>query len=76
MRGLTGNLSDPTVASSPYDILFFYETLVSYTVYASRVGVADSRFLSPCLVSGQDASGPRDGCIRTRWLGAFSPTKI
>ena len=37
--------------------------------YASHVGVAGSRIRSPCLVvPGQDASVPRDGCIRTRWL--------
>ena len=43
----------------------------------SRVGGAGSRFLSPCLVvSGQDATGPWDGCIRSRWLRSISPTQI
>ena len=33
--------------------------------------------LSPCLVvSGQDASGPWDGCIRSRWLRTISPIQI
>ena len=52
VRGLTGNLSDLTVASSQYEI---------------RVGVAGSRIRSPCpVVPGQDASDPRNGCIRTK----------
>ena len=63
VQGLAGNLSDPTMASSQYD---------RYTVvlkdfglrYASRVR-GGFRFRSPCLVSGQDASGPWDGCIRS-----------
>ena len=38
---------------------------------------AGSRFLSPCLVvSGQDASDPWDGCIRSRWLRSISQTQI
>ena len=41
--GLAGNLGDLTVASSPYDILFCSETLVSDM---HRVGVAGSRFRS------------------------------
>ena len=41
MRGLAGNLSDLTVASSQYDILLCSETLVS-----------DSRYVSELLVSG------------------------
>ena len=45
--------------------------------YASRVGGAGSWFRSPCLVvSGQDASGPWEGCIRSRWLRSISPTQI
>ena len=41
--------------------------------YASRVGVVDSRIRSLCLaMPGQDASGPRDGCMRTRWLQSIS----
>ena len=41
VRGLAENLSDLTVASSPYDILFFSETLVS-----------DMRNVSELLVPG------------------------
>ena len=68
--GLAGNLIDLTVASSQYDILLCSET--SEHRYASRVEGAGSRFLSPCLVvSGQDASGPWDGCIRSDGYGAF-----
>ena len=45
------------------------EILVSYMIYVSRVGVAGSRIRSPCLiVHWKDASGPRDGCIRSWWL--------
>ena len=41
--------------------------------YALRVGGAGSRFRSPCLVvSGQDASGPLDGC----GYGAFRQLKF
>ena len=62
VRGLAANLSDLTVASSQYDIVLCFETLVSDV---RRVGGAGSRFLSPCrIVSGQDASGPWDSCIR------------
>ena len=36
-----------------------------------------SWFQSPCLVvSGQDASGPWDDCIRSRWLRSTSATQI
>ena len=67
MRGLEGNLSDLTVASSQYDILLCSETLVSDT-YALCAGGAGFQFRSPCLVMpGQDASGPWDGCICSRW---------
>ena len=45
--------------------------------YASRVGGAGSGFLSPCrVVSGQDASGKWDVCMRSRWLWSISPTQI
>ena len=64
VRLLAGNLSDLIVVSSQYDILFCSGTFGLR--YASRVGVAGSRFRSPCLVvSGQNASGPWDGGIRT-----------
>ena len=63
VRGLAGNLSDLTVASSQYDILLCSETLVSDMRHVSEVLVPG---FSPCLVvSGQDASGPWDGCIYT-----------
>ena len=63
MRGLDGKVSDLTVASSQYDILLCYKTLVSDVRHVS--GVAGSQIRSPCLVVPlQDASGPRDGCIR------------
>ena len=73
VRGLAGNLSDLTVASSQYDILLCSETFVSDMRHVSEVLVP--RFRSPCLVvSGQDASGPWDGCIRSRWLQSCSST--
>ena len=44
--------------------------------YASGVGVAGARIRSPCfVVSRQDASGQKVGCIRTRWLRSISPTQ-
>ena len=74
VRGLAGNLSDLTVVSSRYNILLCSETGLGY---ASRVGVADSRIRAPCVVvKGQDASGPWDGCIRSRWLRKISPIQI
>ena len=74
VRGLTGNLSDLTVASSLCVIRLCSETGLRF---ASCVRVASSRIRSPCLaVPGQDASGPRDSCIRTRWLRSISPTQI
>ena len=64
VRGLAGNLSDLTLASSEYDILLCTET-------------AGSRIRSTCLVvPGQDASSPEDDCICTRWLRSISPTQI
>ena len=71
-RGLAGNLSDLTVASSQYDILFCSETLVSDMRHVSEL-------LAPgfgLVVSGQDDPGPWDGVIRTRWLRSISPTQI
>ena len=41
VRGLAGNLSDLTVASSQYDILLCSETLVSDTRHVSKVLVPD-----------------------------------
>ena len=45
-------------------------------IYASRVRDTGSWIQSPCLVPVQDASGPRDGCICTRWLQSISSTQI
>ena len=64
VRGLAGNLSDLTVASSQYDILLCSETLVSDMRYVSELLVPDSVALSCCAC--QIASRPRDGCIRTK----------
>ena len=73
MRGLAWNLSDLTVASSQYDILFCSEILVS-DMHHVRVGVAGSRIRSPCLVvPGQVASG---SCIRTDGYGVFRQPKF
>ena len=56
VRGLAGNISNLTVASYQYDILFCSGTLVS-----------DMRHVSELLDrAGQDASGSWDGGIRTR----------
>ena len=52
-------------------------TLVFGLWYSSCVGVAGSRIWSPCLiVPGKDASGPRDGGIRTSWIWSISPTQV
>ena len=73
VRGLAGNLSDLTNSSSQYTVVL----RVFVMRYASGVGVAGSRILSPCLVvPEQDASGPRDGCICTRWLQIILRTQI
>ena len=66
MRGLVGNLSDLTVASSQYDILLCSETLVS-----------DMRIWSPCLfVPGQDASDPRMAAYVQDGYGAICQPKF
>ena len=72
VRGLAGNLSDLTVSVWNTVVLWDFGL-----TYASRVGGAGSRFRSPCLVvSGQDASGPWDRCVRSRWLRSISSTQI
>ena len=72
VQGLAGNLSDLTVASAQYVILLCSETLVSDMRQVSKL-----MHRSPCLaVPGQDASGPSDGCIRTRWLRSILPAQI
>ena len=79
--GLAGNLSDLSVASPQYDMLLCSETLVSDMRHVSEVLVSGfmlhgtrSEVLVPVL--GQDASGPWDGSIRSRWLRSISPTQI
>ena len=59
MQGLAGNLSNLPVALSQYDILLCSETLIPDVHHASEVLVP-----SFGVVSGQDASGLWDGCIR------------
>ena len=49
VSGLAGNLSDLTVASSQYDVLFCSETLVSYTCHVSELLVPRSVALSCCV---------------------------
>ena len=49
VRGLAGNLSDLTVASSPYDILLCSETLVSDMRHVSEVLFPVSVALSCCV---------------------------
>ena len=51
MRGLAGNLSDLTVASSQYDILLYSKTLVSDTRHMSEVLVTS--FCRPVLCRGK-----------------------
>ena len=75
VRGLSGNLSDLTVASCQYDIPLCSETLVSDMCHVSKL--LFPRFGRPVLLCReQDASGLCDGCIRTRWLLSISPTQI
>ena len=72
VRGLAGNLSDLTVASSQYDTLLCSETLVSDMCHVSELLVPG--FGRRLVVPGKVASGPRDGGIRTRWIWSISPT--
>ena len=74
VQGLAANLSNLTVASSQYIILLCSETLVSDMHYVLKMLVPG--FGARRVVSGQDASGPWDGCIRSRWLRSISPTQI
>ena len=75
VRDLAGNLSDMTVASSQYGILLCSETWSQICV--SCVAFTGSLIWSPCrVVPGHDASGPRDGCMRTRLFRSISPTQI
>ena len=64
MRGLAGNLSDLTVASSRYDILLCSETLVSDMRHVSELLVPGFGRLARLVGPGQDASALRDGGIQ------------
>ena len=72
VRILAGNLSDLNMASYRYGIMLCSETLVSDMCHVSELLV--SGFCRPFLL-GQDASGPRDGGIRTRY-GEFRQSKF
>ena len=69
VRGLAGNLSNLTVASSQYDILSCSETLVSDMHHVSEILVPG--FGRRLVVPGQDASGPRDGAYVRDGYKAF-----
>ena len=66
VRGLADNLSDQTVSLSRHDILLCSETLVSDMRHVSELLVPGFGRLNCLAVTGQEASGPRGGCIRTR----------
>ena len=53
MQGMAGNLNDLTVASSRYDILLCFETLVSDMHHVSM-------FLAPGLAAGVGYLGPEE----------------
>ena len=56
VRGPSGNLSDLTVASSRYDTLLCFETLIADMRHVSELLV--QKFSRPVLImQGQDASG-------------------
>ena len=63
VQGLSGNFSDLNEASSQHDILLGTETLVSDSVTLH-------------IVPGQDASGPMDGGICTRWIWNTFPIQV
>ena len=63
MRGLAGNLSDLTVASSQYDILLCSETLVSDMRHVSEVLVPGFSRIVCCV--GERCLGP------VGWLHTF-----
>ena len=72
--GLDGNLSDLTVCSSQCEIMLCSETGLRYT---SRVGVAGSRILSPCLVvPWQDTTGSMVSEYVCDGYGAFCKPKF
>ena len=77
VRGLAGNLSDLTVASSQYDMLLCSLRLWSQ-ICVSSVTCRRCWFpVSVCLSCvGARCLGPWDGCICSRWLRSISPTQI
>ena len=71
VRGLAGNLSDLTVASSQYEILLSSETLVSNLRYMSELHVPGfGRIVLLCR-----GKIPR-ARICMRWLRSILPTQI
>ena len=69
VRGLVGNLSDLTVASSRYNILLCSETLISDVRHVSEVLVPG--FCRPVLL----CRGKMPRAILSRWLRSISPTQ-
>ena len=75
VRGLAGNLSDLTVASSQYDILFCSETLVLDMCHVS--GVLVPGFGRPVLLCrGKMPRAHGMAAYVRHWLPIISPTKI
>ena len=75
VRGLAGNLSDPTVASFRYDILLCSETLVSDMRNVSELlAPGFGRPVLLCLGRMPRAQG--DGGTRTRWIWTISITQV
>ena len=75
VRGLAGNLSDPTVASFRYDILLCSETLVSDMRHVSELlAPGFGRPVLLCLGRMPRAQG--DGGTRMRWIWTISITKV
>ena len=72
---LTGNLSDLTVVSSRYYILLCSEILASEMHHVSELLVPGCGRPVLCL-DMQDASGRKDGGIRTKWIWSISPTQV
>ena len=68
VRGMAGNLSDQTVASSQYDILLCSETLVSDMRHVSEVMIPGSVALSCCV--GARCLGP------VGWLHTFEMVMV
>ena len=83
VRGLAGNLSDLTVASSQYDILLYSETLVSDMCHVSEVlvpgfGCVGARCLVPVgwrhtyeMVTEHFANPNLSGVVAKCWFLGF-----